>query len=279
MKLVKASVGIHNGKQCYNVMSAQQPDQQNVIELLNRIPESLGGALSGNGPRVFPPLRWGICSPQLHAAILRFQRTNKGLIADGHVDPGAHTIIRLNQLAGEPDAPAVLTTTTLRVTFFWASDCQADTGSEVEYARQKLGAYGIGVDASSTRWSPSADLPYNKNLNYPDDVTLEGLLKVADQKIDHPGRLTVIVMKFMRWWAASTTIGGYAKPFVLLNANDFGNQVDDAQLLHELNNAAGGDDNEVRSDPLNIAYTPAVLPRATLTREQVDRLKRAFFAR
>jgi len=278
MKPVKASVGIHNGKQCYNVMSAQQPDQQNVVELLNRIPESLGGALSGNGPMVFPPLRWGICSPELHAAILRFQRTNKGLIADGHVDPSGHTIIRLNQLAGEPGVPTLPATTTLRLTFFWASDCQADATAQVDYANEKLRPYGIALDVSSTRWSPGADLPYNKSLNYPDDVTLEGLLKLADQKIEHARRLTVIVMKFMHWWAASTTTGGYSRPFVLLNANDFGNQVDDAQLLHELNNAAGGVDNELGSDPLNIAYTPAVVPRATLTPAQIDRLKRAFFA-
>jgi hypothetical protein len=53
MEKISASVGIHNGKQCYNVVS----DQETVRRLLNQIPVSQGGAngtLSG-------PVMWGSC--------------------------------------------------------------------------------------------------------------------------------------------------------------------------------------------------------------------------
>ena len=273
MKRVRASVGIHNGKQCYNVMSAQQPDQQVVMELLNRIPEAQGGTLSVTGPKQFPAPRWGICSKELHAAILRFQKSNPGLIADGHVDPNGHSILRLNKLAGESGA----TTTTLKLSLFWAQPSRADVTDQVAYARQQLAAYNIGIEVGPTTWSAAADLPFANNRDFPDDVSLENLVRFADQQSPHAGRVTVLVMEFNRFYNAMTVKGLLPRPFIMLNAINFGTQVDNAQLLHELNNAAGGDDNEVKNDPPNVATTPASVARTTLTPDQVQRLKKCFF--
>ena len=93
MPLIKASVGIHSGKQCYNVVA----DQQVVIGLLNRVSMSKGG--TREQPLDASP-RWGMCSPALQKAILRFQAIYS-LSQDGHVDPGGQTIRRMNQAAGD----------------------------------------------------------------------------------------------------------------------------------------------------------------------------------
>ena len=97
MPLIKASVGIHSGKQCYNVVA----DQQVVIGLLNRVSMSKGG--TREQPLDASP-RWGMCSPALQKAILRFQAIYS-LSQDGHVDPGGQTIRRMNQGGGRR-APA-----------------------------------------------------------------------------------------------------------------------------------------------------------------------------
>ena len=89
MELISASVGMHNGKQCYNVLK----DQQTVTYLLNVIPRSEGGA-EGSLP---PPAIWGIVSPVLHRAILDFQRANH-LSVDGHIDPRGAAIRLMNDL-------------------------------------------------------------------------------------------------------------------------------------------------------------------------------------
>ena len=93
MPSIKASVGIHSGKQCYNVVA----DQQVVIGLLNRVSMSNGG--TREQPLDASP-RWGMCSPALQKAILRFQAIYS-LSQDGHVDPGGQTIRRMNQAAGD----------------------------------------------------------------------------------------------------------------------------------------------------------------------------------
>jgi len=255
-------------------MSAQQPDQQVVMELLNRIPEAQGGTLSVTGPKQFPAPRWGICSKELHAAILRFQKSNPGLIADGHVDPNGHSILMLNKLAGESGATA----TNLKLSLFWAQPARADATDQVAYARQQLAAYNIGIDVGPTTWSPAADLPFPNNRDFPDDISLENLIRVADQQSPHAGRVTVLVMQFNQFYNAMTVRDLTPRPFIMLNATNFGTQIDNAQLLHELNNAAGGNDNEVTNDPKNVAVTPAVAPRTALTPEQLDRLKKCFFA-
>src|ERR1051325_10960169 len=88
---ITASVGIHNGKPCYNVLE----DQKTITNLLNAIPRSQGGA-EGSLPA---PTSWGIVSSSLHQAILTFQRWHK-LSVDGHIDPKGSAIGLLNRLAG-----------------------------------------------------------------------------------------------------------------------------------------------------------------------------------
>ena len=98
MKTIKASVGLRNGTQCYNVVS----DQLVVIGLLNSIPAFAGG--TQDQPLSASP-RWGLCSNALAQAILNFQQMYS-LPVDGHVDPGGTTILRMNQAAGEQNVPA-----------------------------------------------------------------------------------------------------------------------------------------------------------------------------
>lgn len=105
MAEIVGSVGWIDGRQCRNRVD----DQQTVIDLLNKIPVSKGGAMGLGGIRtVFDPPRGGFASKQLHQAILHFQRTNQaeGLFVDGHVDPGDRCIQLMNRLAEErPVAP------------------------------------------------------------------------------------------------------------------------------------------------------------------------------
>ena len=97
-KSIQASVGIANGKQCYNLL----PDQDTVRSLLNLIGTLQGGAFG----TLDKPTKHGICSPQLHSAILNFQRMNH-LSVDGHVDPNQRTIHQLVGLA-DPDKPNIV---------------------------------------------------------------------------------------------------------------------------------------------------------------------------
>ncbi len=96
MGAIKASVGIRNGKQCYNVVS----DQLVVIGLLNAIAGANGG--TRERPLSTSP-RYGTCSNELAQAILNFQQIYS-LSADGHVDPGGQTIYRMNLAANIPSA-------------------------------------------------------------------------------------------------------------------------------------------------------------------------------
>jgi hypothetical protein len=54
--------------------------------------------------RVWPPPVAEFAPPELHQAILHFQRTNsgQGLLVDGHVDPGEACIRLMNKLAAAP---------------------------------------------------------------------------------------------------------------------------------------------------------------------------------
>jgi hypothetical protein len=103
----KASVGKYgqDKRQCYNTTS----DQQMVQDLLNKIPETSGGA--GVGPflggmpstgKLRSSPQWGIVSEELYQVILRFQSKHAqddGLIVDGHVDPHSPTLRALLKYA------------------------------------------------------------------------------------------------------------------------------------------------------------------------------------
>lgn len=101
---LKASVGKYgpDKRQCYNTTS----DQQMVQDLLNKIPQTSGGAGEGPWTSITPTLRstprWRIVSEELYQAILRFQRKHaqdEGLLVDGHVDPHERTMRALLKYA------------------------------------------------------------------------------------------------------------------------------------------------------------------------------------
>jgi hypothetical protein len=98
---IGSSVGKKNNgaADCYNVPK----DQSVVITLLNSIDASQGG--TKQTPLKNDP-KWGVCSQELYQAILNFQKKQKGLSVDGHVDPGGNMIGKLNELAGANAAPA-----------------------------------------------------------------------------------------------------------------------------------------------------------------------------
>ena len=96
MSKISASVGMHNRKQCYNVVQ----DQETIRDLLNAIPASAGGqegALSG-------PIFWGIVSHSLHEAILNFQRWNH-LSVDGHIDPNGNALKTMDRILSGGSGP------------------------------------------------------------------------------------------------------------------------------------------------------------------------------
>ena len=105
MERITASVGIAKGKQCYNVVS----EQKKVQSLLSRIKPELGGC---EGKTDWTDPVWGKCAPDLHQAILNFQKVNRFRLdydPDGHVDPHDATIVLLNQLAdGNGEMPGTL---------------------------------------------------------------------------------------------------------------------------------------------------------------------------
>ena len=95
MASITASVGIANGKQCYNVSG----DQKVVQDLLSKISTSQGGC---QGKTNWAAPAWGKCAADLADAILKFQQANRAYLPyapDGHVDPSDATIRLMNKLA------------------------------------------------------------------------------------------------------------------------------------------------------------------------------------
>jgi hypothetical protein len=105
METINASVGMHNNgtTNCFN----QPADVVKIVKLLNLIPASEGGTAADK-------LSASPSASQLYRAIRHFQQVQNDLgrrprlSVDGHVDPGAPTLGRLNQLASTP-APAAST--------------------------------------------------------------------------------------------------------------------------------------------------------------------------
>ena len=89
---INFSVGKINGLQnCKN----DPADKSKVIRLINSVDAGRGGSkekpVSDDGRKEY-------CSPELHTAILTFQRKHSGLTADGHIDPTGGTLKKLNEL-------------------------------------------------------------------------------------------------------------------------------------------------------------------------------------
>ncbi|MBL8227109.1 MAG: hypothetical protein JNL98_01475 [Bryobacterales bacterium] len=98
-----ASVGIAGGRHCRNRLD----DQSVVMDMLNMVPAAEGGTMQPGGiRRRWPPAIAGVASPDLHAAIRNFQSVNRhrGLLVDGHLDPGQRGIRVLNELAAKERA-------------------------------------------------------------------------------------------------------------------------------------------------------------------------------
>lgn len=88
------SIGSAVGRQGLNA----EADQKTIQDLLNKIPPGDGGPEQ----KLAAPIRRGVVSPSLQAAIGRFQAQNVDpQFQDGRVDPGGQTLRMLNALAGE----------------------------------------------------------------------------------------------------------------------------------------------------------------------------------
>lgn len=101
MAKITASVGIAKGKPCYNVIE----DQLKIQALLSRISPALGGC---EGRSSWSKPVWHQCAPDLHQAILNFQRINRFRLdydPDGHVDPHDATMRLMNELAAPHELP------------------------------------------------------------------------------------------------------------------------------------------------------------------------------
>jgi hypothetical protein len=99
---MKARVGRHartDGRHCQNWAD----DQKTIMDLLNRIPASAGGA----GGSISERIVGGICGDTLYGAILRFEDKHFGTQHSGYVDPGGKMLELMEKLAASPgSAPA-----------------------------------------------------------------------------------------------------------------------------------------------------------------------------
>src|SRR5262249_44744407 len=95
-------VGRHartDGRNCQN----RKADQKTIMDLLNRIPASAGGA----GGSLNEPIIDGICSDGLYRAIWRFEEKHFGAQRSGFVDPDGKMLELMRNLAAPPgSAPA-----------------------------------------------------------------------------------------------------------------------------------------------------------------------------
>ena len=92
-------VGIRKGLQQTN----KTGDQEKIMDLLNQVPYEFGGGKRPEGARMFRAPVNGYCAPDLHSAILEFQKkyasNGTGIYADGVVDPKGNTIRLMSELA------------------------------------------------------------------------------------------------------------------------------------------------------------------------------------
>jgi hypothetical protein len=131
---IQASVGMHkNGTtNCYNLPE----DVAKIVKLLNFISDSEGGTGSAKLPPSPSPR-------QLFLALRNFQQTQNDLgrtprlSVDGHVDPGANTLARLNQIARriQPIGPGDLFLPPLREAIP-GFDTVASDGTIIELPRE-----------------------------------------------------------------------------------------------------------------------------------------------
>ena len=97
---IRARVGRHTrsgGGHCQNWAD----DQKVIIDLLNRVPRTSGGAQGGLNPRIVA----GICSDDLYAAISAFEGKYFPGQRSGFVDPGGLIYQKLATLAAPAAAP------------------------------------------------------------------------------------------------------------------------------------------------------------------------------
>ena len=91
---IRARVGRHTrsgGGHCQNWAD----DQRVIIDLLNRVPRTSGGAQGGLNPRIVA----GICSDDLYAAIAVFEDKYFPGQRSGFLDPGGLMYQKLAMLA------------------------------------------------------------------------------------------------------------------------------------------------------------------------------------
>jgi hypothetical protein len=141
--MIQGSVGMHhNGTtRCYNFPN----DVAAIVRLLNLIDDAEGGISSTQLTASASPV-------QIFRAIRHFQQTQNDLgclpklSVDGHVDPGASTLSRLNQIARkiQPVQPEDIFLPPLREAIP-GFDVTADEGTFVELPRQHVRPNGTVV--------------------------------------------------------------------------------------------------------------------------------------
>ena len=131
-------------------------DQEMIIELLNRIPVSAGGA---GGSLATGPLIPGVCSDALYDAISRFEDKHFGTQHSGFVDPGGKMLDKMRELAKAPTpaAPKPAAQTRLDI---------------LRYNVLNLPKAVIAKYQGDARWTAG------------DRVQLDGLIKAAVNHID-----------------------------------------------------------------------------------------------
>lgn len=98
---LRARVGRHarqGERQCQNFVR----DQQTVINLLNHIPDEIGGRRIAGG--LDGPIKSGICSDALYRAIMRFEIMNYPRLPNGFIEPDGAMLKDMEKLAAWGDA-------------------------------------------------------------------------------------------------------------------------------------------------------------------------------
>jgi len=177
---IRGRVGRHTnsqGKQCQN----WENDQRTVIDLLNRIPVTDGGAGGSLAGRVIP----GVASDALYDAIRRFEEKYFLRQHNGFVDPGGAMLRRMEQLAARPAAKAA---------------AEAPPKAAAETALDILRRNVLNVDILNGKWPAGDRVEMDKLVSIAVDH-IDRLKRGVDQPKDGAGPNRSEPLDKLPWWA------------------------------------------------------------------------------